>query len=101
MSDARSPDQALGPGNPCARDEQPTTLSRWPPRPKAFGDLMRPIEAAQYLRLDELDGQTPAKALRTLRYWRDRGQLRATKYARHVWFRRTELDRFLETKTEK
>ena len=100
MSD-NSPDTVLGPGIPCARDEQLTAPSQWPPRPSAFGDLMRPIEAAQYRRLDELDAQPPAKALRTLRYWRDRGQLRATKYARHVWFRRAELDRFLETKTEK
>lgn len=72
----------------------------WPPRPACFGDLLTPTEAAQYLRLDETGMLTPRAAVRTLNYWRDRGELRATKYARCVWFRRVELDRFLERKTE-
>jgi hypothetical protein len=72
----------------------------WPPRPAVFPDLMTPLEAAQYLRLDETGSHTPRSALRTITFWRDKGQLRATKYARHVWFRRKELDRFLEVKTE-
>jgi len=72
----------------------------WPPRPPGFGDLLTPVEAAQYLRLDETGHHTPDSAVRTLNYWRDRGQLRATKFARRVWFRRFELDRFLEKKTE-
>lgn len=72
----------------------------WPPRPLAFGDLLTPVEAAQYLRLDETGLHTPESAARTLNYWRDRGELRATKFARRVWFRRAELDRFLERKTE-
>jgi len=72
----------------------------WPERPNIFGELLNPVEAAQYLRLDELDSHTPQSALRTMKYWRDRGQLKATKYARHVWFRKSELDRFLAEKTE-
>lgn len=72
----------------------------WPPRPSSFSELMRPTEAAQYLRLDELGTHTPESALRTLNYWRDRGDLKATKYARHVWYRKSELDRFLAVKTE-
>lgn len=72
----------------------------WPSRPQAFGDLLTPVEAAQYLRLDETTQHTPESALRTLKYWRDRHELRATKFARRVWFRRAELDRFLERKTE-
>jgi hypothetical protein len=72
----------------------------WPARPDGFPDLMRPIEAAQYLRLDELGTHTPKSALRTLKFWRDKGQLKATKFARHVWFRRAELDQFLAVKTE-
>ena len=72
----------------------------WPPRPAAFPGLMTPLEAAQYLRLDQTGSHTPLSAVRTLNFWRNKGQLRATKYARHVWFRRTELDRFLEVKTE-
>ena len=72
----------------------------WPSRPDAFGDLLLPVEAAQYLRLDETGTHTPQSAIRTLNYWRDRGELKATKYARRIWFRRSELDRFLERKTE-
>src|SRR5689334_14211607 len=56
---------------------------QWPPRPKEFGELLTPVEAAQYLRLDELGTHTPDTAVRTLKFWRDRGDLRATKYARH------------------
>ena len=76
-------------------------LSIWPNRPAMFSELLNPIEAAQYLRLDETGGHTPKSALRTLTYWRDKGQLKATKFARRVWFRKSELDRFLEVKTEK
>ena len=72
----------------------------WPPRPLAFGDLLTPVEAAQYLRLDETGQHTPDSAARTLKYWRDRGELKATKFARRVWYLHMELDRFLERKTE-
>ena len=73
--------------------------SGWPPRPKQFAELLSPVEAAQYLRLDET-GHTPKSAVRTLNYWRDRDELKATKFARRVWYRRAELDRFLAVKTE-
>lgn len=79
---------------------QPLDDVIWPERPAAFGELLMPIEAAQYLRLDQTNGHTPESAVRTLKYWRDRGELRATKFARRVWYRRVELDRFLERKTE-
>lgn len=72
----------------------------WPPRPMSFGELLTPVEAAQYLRLDETGAHTPASAIRTLDFWRDKSELRATKFARRVWYRRAELDRFLERKTE-
>ena len=72
----------------------------WPPRPQRFSDLLTPVEAAQYLRLDELGQHTPRSAIRTLNYWRDQGQLKATRFARHVWYRKEELDRFLQVKTE-
>ena len=61
---------------------------------------MTPVEAAQYLRLDELPIHGPKSAIRTLNFWRGRKVLRGTKFARHVWFRRCELDRFLAVKTE-
>jgi len=72
----------------------------WPERPSVFPDLMTPVEAAMFLRLDQT-GHTPGSAKRTLGYWRDQGELRATKYARHVWFLREELESFLRNKTEK
>ena len=72
----------------------------WPFRPEPFPELMSPVEAAQYLRLDETGIHTPASAVRTLNYWRDKGELKATRFARRVWYRRAELDRFLAVKTE-
>jgi hypothetical protein len=74
--------------------------SGWPSRPEPFPELMSPVEAAQYLRLDETGIHTPASAVRTLNYWRDKGELKATRFARRVWYRRAELDRFLAVKTE-
>lgn len=71
----------------------------WPERPKDFPSLMTPIEAAMFLRLDQI-GHTPKSAKRTLGYWRDRGELRATKYARHVWFLKEEIEHFLKVKTK-
>lgn len=73
--------------------------TEWPERPQIFPDLMAPVEAAMFLRLDQT-GHTTRSAIRTLNYWRQKGQLKATKFARRVWYRKTELDRFLEVKTE-
>jgi len=53
-----------------------------------------------FLRLDET-GHNPVSARRTLNYWRDRGELKATKYARRLWFLKKELESFLEHKTER
>lgn len=75
-------------------------LNTWPTRPDVFPELLTPTEAAQYLRLDETSTHTPVSAIRTLNYWRDKGDLKATKYARRVWYRKGELDRFLAVKTE-
>jgi hypothetical protein len=71
----------------------------WPKRPLVFPDLMTPVEAAMFLRLDET-GHSPQSACRTLNFWRDKRELKATKYARRVWFLRGELERFLKNKTE-
>jgi hypothetical protein len=73
--------------------------NKWPQRPQEFPDLMTPVEAAMYLRLDQTD-HSPKSATRTLTYWRDRGYLKATKYARRIWFLKDELERFLKNKTE-
>lgn len=72
---------------------------KWPGRPDVFPSLMTPVEAAMFLRLDETE-HNPQSACRTLNYWRDRGVLKATKYARRVWYLREELERFLKNKTE-
>ena len=74
--------------------------NHWPQRPECFPELMTPIEAAMFLRLDQT-GHTPKSAIRTLTYWRDRKELKATKYARRVWYLKKELQEFLITKTEK
>ena len=79
-----------------ARDD---TGNGWPARPSTFPDLMTPEEAAMFLRLDQT-GHTPASACRTLNYWRNRGELKATKYARRIWYLRGELEAFLRKKTD-
>ena len=66
---------------------------KWPKRLEKFPELMTPTEAAQFLRLDQI-GHTPKSAKRSLCYWRDRGELKATKYGRHVWYLRNELEAF-------
>jgi len=73
--------------------------SYWPKRFKAFPDLMTPVEAAMFLRLDQI-GHTPKSAKRTLDYWRNHDELKATKFAKHVWYLKKELEKFLEYKTE-
>lgn len=72
--------------------------NNWPPRPYVFAELLKPIEA-QYLRLDETGNHIPQSAVLTLNYWRDKGQLRTTKFARRVWYRKVELYQFLAVKT--
>jgi len=71
----------------------------WPNQPQVFPPIMTPTEAAQFLRLNGT-GHTPKSAKRTLDYWCGRGELRGTKYARHVWYLRSELEAFLKNKTE-
>ncbi len=33
-------------------------------------------------------------------YWRDHDELKAAKFAEHVWYLKKELEKFLENKTE-
>jgi hypothetical protein len=75
-------------------------MVEWPPPLSVFPQLMTPVEAAQYLRLHETGSHTPESAVRTLNYWRSQGELKATKFARRVWYLKAELDRFLTAKTE-
>lgn len=82
------------------KNQEQSQNNNWPSRRDVFAELLTPIEAAQYLRLDETGNHTPQTAIRTLNYWRDKGQLRATKFGRRVWYRKAELDQFLAVKTE-
>ena len=76
-----------------------TIETAWPDRPQQFPPIMTPTEAAQFLRLDQTS-HTPKSAKRTLDYWRNRGDLKGTKYARHVWYLKDQLEVFLKRKTE-
>ncbi len=51
---------------------------------------MTPVEAAMFLRLDQI-GHTPKSAKRTLDYWRNHDELKATKFAKHVWYLKKSL----------
>ncbi len=73
----------------------PAYLPGDPPRP--CPELLTEQEAIRYLRLDTV-GIKDASA--TLRRYRDRGILRGTQGSKRVFFRRVELDRFLERQTE-
>ena len=73
---------------------------KWPEKPSIFPNLMTPIEAAMFLRLDQ-SGHNPESARRSLDYWRQQGELKATKFARRVWYLKEELEEFLQNKTEK
>jgi hypothetical protein len=73
--------------------------TKWPEKPEIFPNLMTPVEAAMFLRLDQT-GHDPKSARRSLDYWRQRGELKATKFARRVWYLKEELEKFLGNKTE-
>jgi len=65
----------------------------WQPCP----ELLTEDEAVRYLRLDQIDTDDPAGALR---YYRKRGLLRATQVGKCIRYRRVELDRLLERLTD-
>lgn len=72
----------------------------WPAPPAEFRDPLTEVEAAMFLRLHQTGRHTPRSAIRTLNYFRDRGWLKATPYARAVWYTIAELEKFLVVKTE-
>jgi len=57
-------------------------------------EVLTEEEAIRYLRLEA--AKNPA---RTLKYYREKGLLKATIVGRHLLYRRVELDRFLELQT--
>ncbi len=60
-------------------------------------ELLTEQEAARYLRLD-IDGSSDPE--RTLKYYRDKGELIAIKVGRKNRYRRQDLDNFLEFKSK-
>lgn len=58
--------------------------------------LLTESEAIWYLRLD-IEG--PAKPENTLRYYRQRGKLKATQVGKHIRYTRKALQEFLEKMT--
>lgn len=57
-------------------------------------ELLTEAEAIRYLRLEADNNPS-----RTLKYYREKGLLRATTVGRHLLYRRVELDRFLKLQT--
>jgi len=60
-------------------------------------ELLTEAEAIRYLRLDTIKIKDPSE---TLRSYRKRRLLRGTQVSKRVFYRRTELDAFLEHLTE-
>ncbi len=60
----------------------------------ACPEVLTEEEAVRYLRLD--GDRNPA---RTLKYYREKGLLKATTIGRHLLYRCVELDNFLELQT--
>ena len=65
--------------------------------PEPCPELLTQEEACRYLRLDTIKLSDP---LETLTRYRSRGMLRGTQVSKKVFYRRVELERFLERVTE-
>ena len=73
----------------------PVFLPGNPPEP--CPELLTEKEVIRYLRLDTVGVDHPAN---TLRRYRERGLLRGTQISKRIFYRRVELDRFLERITD-
>jgi len=60
-------------------------------------ELLTEAEAIRYLRLD-IDG--PAKPENTLRYYREKGKLKATRIGKKLRYTRKALEEFLQKMTK-
>ena len=66
--------------------------------PEPCPELLTEEEAIRYLRLDTIKGlKNPGE---TLERYRAQGVLRGTQVSRKIFYRRAELDRFLERQTD-
>ena len=79
----------------CALQFPGPTLLGDPPQPRP--ELLTEDEAIRYLRLDTIDISEPSA---TLRRYRQRGLLRGTRISKRIFYRRAELNRFIERVTE-
>ena len=84
---------AILPGRYEERDGQWVELE--PPRP--CPELLTEAEASRYLRLDVTGVKNPGQ---TLERYRAMNLLRATQVGRMIFYRRIELDRFLDRQTD-
>lgn len=66
-----------------------------PPAP--CPELLTEEEAIRYLRLDTVGIRDPAA---TLRRYRERNLLRGTQVSKRIFYRRVEIEKFLEEQTE-
>ena len=78
-----------------AGSEQAVVLPGGPPLP--CPELLTEEEAIRYLRLDTISGLRNPKE--TLARYRAAGMLRGTQVSKRIFYRRVELDRFLERLT--
>ena len=60
-------------------------------------ELLTEDEAIRFLRLDNINTETPSN---TLRYYRKKGFLRATQVGKCIRYRRIELEKLLERLTD-
>lgn len=67
------------------------------PEPQPCPEVLTEQEAVAYLRLNLVNTQDPAGALR---YYRQRGLLKGTQIGKSVRYRRVELEKFLDRITE-
>ena len=66
--------------------------------PKPCPGLLTEEEAVRYLRLDTISISKPSVSLRR---YRKRGLLRGTQISKRIFYRRIELDRFIERATDR
>ncbi len=81
--------------SPCALQFLGPVLPGEPPQP--CPELLTAGEAIRYLRLDTVNISDPSA---TLRRYRERRLLRGTQISKRIFYRRAELDRFIERATE-
>ncbi len=82
-------------GSPCAVQFLGPVLPGAPPQP--CPELLTEGEAIRYLRLDTVNISAPSA---TLRRYRERRLLKGTQISKRIFYRRAELDRFIERATE-